>query len=115
MKVRFKGVDNAYTCTEPVEQKLFQSGKAIGWAVMFHIHGNVSSSDIDDLITPESISELVFISEDEENPRSITLSGYSGIRACTIRHRAGTTVTEIQLTKANELEAATGEEATTNG
>lgn len=104
MKVMFKGVDGAFECTEPVEQKLFQSGEAIGWAVMFHLHGGFSSSDIDRIVTPDSISELAFLCGDDESKNSISLTGYTGIRACTIRHREGSTAAELQFTKASTPE-----------
>lgn len=99
MYVKFKGDSKAYACADPVEQKVFQSGTAVGWAVTFHLHGNFSSSEIDELITPESISELVFTSENEENQAEITITGYSAVRACTIRHRDGTATAELQFTK----------------
>lgn len=108
MKVMFKGVKDAIECTEPVEQKLFQSGVPVGWAVMFHLHGALSSSEVDSVVTPETISELVFTGVSGETPTSITLKGYSAIRACTIRHRAGKTVTELQFTKENSVIADEG-------
>lgn len=99
MKVQFKGVSKTFDCTEPVEQKVFQSGSAVGWAIMFHIHTTINSSEVDELITSESISELVFTGGDETKPFSITLTGYSAIRACTIRHRDGASSVELQFTK----------------
>lgn len=108
MKVMFKGVEGAFECTEPIEQKLFQGGSAVGWVLMFHIHGGVSSSDVDGIITPESISDMTFISGEDDNQTAIRLTGYSEIRACTIRHRAGSAVTELQFTKANAPAAKEG-------
>lgn len=99
MYVKFKGNDKMYECTEPVEQKVFQSGAPIGWVVMFHLHGALSSSEIDEAVSPETISEMVFTDGNAENQSEITLTGYSAIRACTIRHKAGTAVTELQFTK----------------
>lgn len=109
MRVKFKGSETTYECTEPIEQKVFRSGVAIGWAIMFHIYGDVDSSKADEIVTPETISELTFINEDEQQT-TFTIAGYSAVTACTIRHKATTTVTELQFTKANETKS---EETTT--
>lgn len=114
MRVKFKGCKTTYKCSEPTEQKVFRSGTAIGWAVMFHIYGGVNSSEIDDAVTPETISELTFT--DDEQQILFTIAGYSAVTACTIRHKATTTVAELQFTKANTSEETkTGEGATENG
>lgn len=105
MKVQFKGRSEAFSCTEPVEQKVFQSGKAAGWALMFRISGAVNSSDIDELTTPEAISEIVFTGGTEEAPSSVTLVGYNTVRSCTIRYTDNGATVELQFTK----------EATENG
>ena len=115
MKVMFKGVADVFDCNEPVEQKLFQAGFPAGWAVIFQLHGELSSSDIDRIVTPDSISELIFTEEDTKQQRSFTLTGYSAVRGCTIRHRAGAAVTELQLTKVIPVENKGNEEAMVNG
>lgn len=101
MRVKFKGNDTTYECTEPVEQKVFRSGTAVGWAVMFHIYGDIDSSEIDELVTTEAISELTFTNDDEQQT-SFVIVGYSVVTACVIRHKSTMTVTELQFTKANE-------------
>ena len=58
MRVKFKGSETTYECTEPIEQKVFRSGVAIGWAIMFHIYGDVDSSKVDEIVTPETIRSL---------------------------------------------------------
>lgn len=110
MKVKFKKSTKSYDCTEPVEQKVFRAGTAIGWAVMFNIYGPVDSSGIDDMLEPESISELIFYKQDEEG-ESFTISDYNVITACTIRHKEALTVTELQFTKPNR----TDKEVISNG
>lgn len=105
MRVKFKGNETTYECTEPVEQKVFRSGTAAGWAVMFHIYGDISSSEADKIVTPENISEITFINDDERQT-SFAVTGYSVLTACIIRHKEALTVTELQFTKANK----TGEE-----
>lgn len=109
MRVQFKGRTDTYECTEPIEQKMFRSGVAIGWAIMFHFYGDVDSSQIDKIVTPETISELVFTNDDEQKT-TFTITGYSTITACTVRHKATTTVTELQFTKVNTLEENESEE-----
>lgn len=101
MRVRFKGSETTYECTEPVEQKVFRSGTAVGWAVMFHIYGDIDSSEIDELVTTEAISELTFTNDDEQQT-SFVIVGYSVVTACVIRHKSTMTVTELQFTKTNE-------------
>lgn len=101
MRVKFKGSETTYECTEPVEQKVFRSGTAVGWAVMFHIYGDIDSSEIDELVTTEAISELTF-TNDDEHQTSFVIAGYSVVTACVIRHKSTMTVTELQFTKANE-------------
>lgn len=98
MRVKFKNGTTTYECTEPIEQKVYRSGEAAGWAIMFHIYGDVDSSKIDELITPAAISELTFMNEDAQQT-AFTICGYSAVTACTIRHRASSTVTELQFTK----------------
>ena len=103
MRVKFKKNTKVYDCTEPVEQKVFRSGVAIGWAVMFNIYGAVDSSDIDSMLAPDSISELTFYKQDEDG-ENFAISDYNAVTACTIRHKETITVTELQLTKANKTE-----------
>lgn len=98
MRVKFKNGSVTYECTEPIEQKVFRSGEAVGWAVMFHIYGDFDSSEIDRVVTPETVSELVFANEDQDGTE-FTISGYSAVTSCVIRHRASSTVSELQLTK----------------
>lgn len=107
MRVRFKGASNSFECSEPVEQKVFRAGVAAGWAAMFHFYGDIDSSEADEMLTPDAISELTFTNEDAQ-ATSFAINGYSKVTSCTIKHRAGLTVTELQLTK-------TDEEATENG
>lgn len=112
MYVKFKGSETTYECTEPIEQKVFRSGVAVGWAIMFHIYGDVDSSKVDEIITPKTISELTFTNDDEQYT-TFTVDGYTTVTACTIRHKATTTVTELQFTKANETKTEEG--VTDNG
>ena len=107
MRVRFKGASNSFECSEPIEQKVFRAGVAVGWAVMFQFYGDIDSSGADEMLTPDTVSGLTFTNDDEPET-SFAINGYSKVASCTIKHRAGATVTELQLTK-------TDKEATENG
>lgn len=107
MKVQFKGSAQSFDCSEPVEQKIFKSGVSIGWAIMFHINADVTSSDIDGVVTPDSISELTFTND---NGATSIVTGYSNVTACVIRHKNNATVVEVQFTKISEHGKQTGTE-----
>lgn len=99
MKVRFKdGV--VKDCTAPTEQKIFKSvdGKT-GWMLMLRLIGEITSTELDNILTTDNIATLEFFSED--NIPLFTLDGYDKITSSTIRHSEDTTSTsvEIQLTK----------------
>ncbi len=96
MKVKFKDNATSYDCSEPVEQKIFRSGLPAGWAIIFQIFADLSSTEVDEIITPESISEMTFTNESEE---TFIVTGYSNITACTIRHSDTSTRIEVQFTK----------------
>ena len=104
MKVKFKNVETLFTCSEPVEQKLFKSGVPAGWLIVFSIYDDISSNDVDnELVSVDNISELKFINSDETEK---TISGYQKIRACTIHHNDKMTVTEFQFTREGDAENA---------
>lgn len=105
MRVKFKGHSGTFECTEPIEQKVLKGGVPVGWAIMFHIYGDTTSTELDTLITPESISELQFTSGESEQTTTVTISGYSTITAAIIKHKENMTVTELQFTKANETKS----------
>lgn len=110
MKVQLKNNTKMFDCTEPTEQKVFRSGIAIGWAIMFSLYGSTDSSETDDTITPEAIAELNFTNDSGE---TFTICGYTAVTSCVIRHKEAITITELQLTKANA--ASDTEGATNNG
>ena len=110
VKVQFQGIGDVYSCSEPVEQKIFCQGIATGWAIMFHIYGNIDSSNMDNILTEESIRKLSFDNEDETG---FSINGYTAITSCVIRHRGAATVAEIQLAKTSESDTRKGD--TNNG
>lgn len=103
MKVKFaNGV--VKECTAPTEQKVFKavSGES-GWILQLQLMGEITSSELDNLVTVENVSPLVFLSETDngEYKTIFTLDGYEKITSSTIRHAENTisTSVEIQLTK----------------
>ena len=110
MKVQFNDTTRIFDCTEPTEQKIFRSGAAVGWAIMFSLYGNADSTQADSTITPNAITELNFTNDKGE---VFTIKGYSDITSCVIRHKENMTITELQLTKTNATENTEG--TTNNG
>lgn len=96
MQVKFKNDERLFNSTEPVEQKLFRAGEPVGWTVSFGIYGEMSSADVDLLLTAENISQLTFTGTNQE---VIVIIGYENVSACTVRHRETETFTEIQLSR----------------
>jgi ACT domain-containing protein len=101
MKVKFKN-GTITKCSTPTEQKIFKLGEAAGWILTFTLLGDITSGDVDELITGDNISELTFISENEEGVEtSFTLSDYERISSAIIRYadEQEKTRVEIHLTK----------------
>ena len=103
MKVKFSnGVIKE--CAAPTEQKVFgTTNNNNGWVLHLRLIGETTSTELDELITNENISNLEFLTttEDGENKPEFNLVGYDKITSSTIRHAEDTTTTivEIQLTK----------------
>ena len=104
MQVKFKNSEVFFDCSEPIEQKLFKSGVPSGWMVMFHIKGELNSSELDEILTSESISKMVFTASEE---KTFELHGYSTVTACVIRYRMTETIVELQFTKPTETKEST--------
>lgn len=103
MKVKFmNGVIKE--CSAPTEQKLFKNkdGETVsaGWLLMLRLTGNITSTELDDTLTPTNVESLDFLSDDECETL-FTLDGYSKITSSSIRHAEETsgTFAEIQITK----------------
>ena len=98
MKVKFKD-ETVKSCTAPTEQKLFRGDNTAGWALMFSLMGEITSSELDELLTGENVSELTFLKD--TGAEITTADGYDRISSCTIRHAEDPqdTRAEIQLTK----------------
>lgn len=105
MRVKFKNSTETYECTEPIEQKVFRSGVAVGWVIMFHIYGDFDSSEIDGIVTSDNITELTFTVEDGKGTE-FTINGYKDVTSCVIRHKAALTVSELQFTKSSGTNVA---------
>ncbi len=98
MKVEFKD-ETVKSCTAPTEQKLFRGDNTAGWVLMFSLIGEITSSELDSLLTTANISELAFLTD--AGVEITEADGYSKVSSCTIRHAENPqdTRAEIQLTK----------------
>lgn len=103
MKVKFaNGVVKG--CNAPTEQKIFRTASGEnGWILQLRLIGEITSTELDEILTNENIKSLEFLSETEsgEDKTIFTLDGYEKITSSTIRHAEDTTSTsvDIQLTK----------------
>lgn len=106
MKVKFaNGV--VKECTSPTEQKIFKNNNgelvSVGWLLMLRLTGVITSTEIDNLLTPDNVTSLEFLTETEngEDKKLFNLDGYCKITSSTIRHSEDTNgaYAEIQLTK----------------
>jgi hypothetical protein len=104
MKVKFaNGV--VKECSAPTEQKVFRTASGDnGWILHLRLMGEITSAELDELLTVENIAPLEFLIQDEESTEdkvAFILDGYNKITSSTIRHaeNASATSAEIQLTK----------------
>jgi hypothetical protein len=106
VKIRFgNGVVNV--CSAPIEQKLFQQNggtkSAVGWLLTLRVFGEMTSSELDDLLAEKNIKSLEFLTENEagEDKVIFTLTNYINVTSSVIHHSDNTTETyaEIQLLK----------------
>lgn len=99
MKVKFHD-HTEKMCTAPVEQKLFRSIETPqGWLLSFSLIGEIASNEIEELLTVENISELVFMRDDGSTICSV--EDYDKVSSCVIRHAESEeeTRTDVQFTK----------------
>lgn len=103
MKIKFaNGV--VKECASTTEQKVFKANSGVdGWILHLRLMGEITSGELDELITVENISHLEFLATTEsgEDKLAFILDGYEKITSSTIRHAEDTTSTtaEIQMTK----------------
>ena len=96
MQVKFKGKNTSYQTTTPIEQKLYRGGVSTGWLLVLSLTGELNSTELDELLTTESISEITFISDKNE---TTVLTGYNSVSSCVIKYADEKTVAELQFTK----------------
>lgn len=102
MKVKFaNGV--VKECAAPTEQKAFKAGIGVGWVLLLRLIGEITSTELDVLLTEDNISSLEFMTTTEsgEDKTIFTLEGYNKVTSSTIRYAEGEEdiASEIQLTK----------------
>lgn len=104
MKIKFAD-GTIKNCSAPMEQKLFKNvnGESIGagWILIFSLIGEITSGELDVILTTENVRELEFITEESTETSSFVLSGYDKISSSTIRYAEDTEAirAEIQLSK----------------
>lgn len=97
MKVQFKD-GTIKTCSAPMEQKVFRSGIDAGWILSVSIESDITSDELDKLVTTDNISELLFTSEEEtDTVKTISLSGYDKVTSAIIRYSEEKNKTRIEM------------------
>ena len=103
MKIKFaNGV--VKECASPTEQKVFKTNNGdTGWILHLRLIGEITSGELDELITVDNIKPLEFLTttENGEDKTAFILDGYEKITSSTIRYAEDitSTISEIQLTK----------------
>ena len=96
MFIKLKGNDTELTASSLVEQKLFKQGEAVGWLLSIYLKYDGSASELDSMLTEESLSEITLVGDSE---KQTVFSGYDKMTSCIIRHMTEGSTAEIQLTK----------------
>ncbi len=100
MKVVFKNGETK-SCMPPIEQKVFKAGAVAGWLIALAFTAEMTSDQIDNLVTADNISNLVFTSDDGTELFSIT--GYEKVTSSVIRHSEPSSDTRVELQIMKEL------------
>ena len=106
MKIEFANGETR-TCSAPTEQKLYRASGTqavhLGWALKLELLGDdITSSDLDSLLTVENISDLRFIGEvDGAEATLFNLHGYDKVVSVIVYYSEDTSAikAEIQLSK----------------
>ena len=85
------------SCSNPTEQKIFKNGEDAGWLCAVTVSGDLNSSKVDTLLTPENISTLAFCSD--EGKELFNIDGYNKVSSVVIRRSEALGSAEIQLSK----------------
>ena len=98
MKVSFKN-GSEYEVQNLLEQKVFNNSSSGIWVIGFTFIANLNSSSLDELLTPDNISQLT-ITDTEESATSATILGYEKVTSAVIRHVTPTNASiEVQFSK----------------
>ncbi len=96
MRIRLKN-GTEKSCTNPVEQKVFRAGAAAGWLCSFGFKENITSTELDEILTDDNISELTFCNDASEE--LFTITGYTKVTSTVIRYSEAATEIEVQFSK----------------
>lgn len=95
MQMRFLNKENCET-SNPTEQKVFKKNGESGWVMAFSILTPMSSTELDEVLTENNISEITL--SDGTNEKAIY--GYDKITMVTVRYSDNiTSVIDVQLSK----------------
>ena len=96
MILRFKdGTTKA--CSNPTEHRVLREGLPAGWVCTVRILDSMTSSEIEEVLTVDNISELTFCNRLLQE--LFVLSGYTKINNVIVRHFGATSEVEVQFGK----------------
>lgn len=96
MMLKFKD-GTIKACSNPIEHRVLREGLPAGWICTVRILETMSSSEIDQVLTSDNISELTFCNRLLEE--LFVLSGYTKISNIIIRHPGASSEVEVQFEK----------------
>lgn len=92
-------------CSSPTEQKRFKSGEAVGWMLSFDLIGNMTSDEVDNMISAVNISNLTFAAPNENGTETtFVLTGYERVLSAFIRYMDDDGKTRVELHLAKDVE-----------
>ena len=89
MKVKLKN-GTMVGCSNPIEQKIFKGGESAGWVCSLTFTDNLNSTEIDNLVTSENMSEMTFVNDENETVVTCKSLRCSALRpVCRLRQPGG--------------------------
>ena len=95
MQMQFLNKESCET-SNPTEQKIFKKNGESGWVMAFSILTPMSSTELDEILTDDNISEITI--SDGTNEK--TILGYDKLTMVTVRYSDNiSSVIDVQLSK----------------
>ncbi len=82
-------------CSNPVEHRFMRNGEPAGWICTVRILENMSTSEIEQILSNDNISQLTFCNMLSDE--LFVLSGYQKVISTTIRHPGAYSEIEVQF------------------